>query len=54
MTKAFSDFSWIGQLHKPSCCGEKEMMNVYFDAAAHFRPWVYEEMNNVLLNTICE
>lgn len=52
MTKAFSDFSWIGELQKPGCCGEKEMKNVYFDAA-HFKPWVYEEMNNVLFNTIC-
>jgi hypothetical protein len=29
-----------------------ERSNVFWDAV-HYRPWVYEELNNVLLNILC-
>jgi hypothetical protein len=31
---------------------ELERKLVFWDAV-HFRPWVYEELNNVLLNVLC-
>jgi hypothetical protein len=31
---------------------EREREQVYWDTV-HFQPWVYEEMNNVLLNVLC-
>lgn len=52
VTKQFINLVWDGDLGKPGCCGEKEFMEVYFDAA-HFRPWVLEEMNQILLNMLC-
>ena len=52
VTKQFASFQWMGDLGRPSCCGEKEMMAVYFDAA-HFQPWVNEELNQILLNQLC-
>ena len=52
ITKQFASFQWMGDLGRASCCGEKEMMSVYFDAA-HFQPWVNEELNQILLNQLC-
>ena len=52
VTKSFASFSWEGDVGRASCCGEKEMRMVYFDAA-HFQPWVNEELNNILLNVLC-
>jgi hypothetical protein len=52
VTKQFASFQWMGDLGRASCCGEKEMMQVYFDAA-HFQPWVNEELNQILLNQLC-
>ena len=52
VTKEFQKFEWVGDFGRPSCCGESEGSNVFWDSV-HFRPWVYEEFNNILLNVLC-
>jgi hypothetical protein len=52
VTKDFTSFAWNGDIGRPKCCGDSEMMNVYWDAV-HFQPWVYEEFNQILLNVLC-
>ena len=52
VTKEFTNFQWNGDIGRPKCCGDSEMMNVYWDAV-HFLPWVYEEFNQILLNVLC-
>ena len=52
MTKAFSKLPWK---HPPPPSPEvalRERLDVYTDAV-HFQPWVYEEINNLLLNVLC-
>jgi hypothetical protein len=31
---------------------EFEYTNVFWDSV-HYQPWVYEELNNVMLNVLC-
>lgn len=52
VTKQWSNFHWNGDEGRQGCCGGQDMFNVYFDAA-HFQPWVNEELNQILLNILC-
>ena len=52
VTQEFMKFEWNGDIGRNECCGEKEGRSVFWDAV-HFQPWVYEELNNILLNVLC-
>jgi len=39
--------------HFASSSNNEELETVFWDAAVHFTPWVYEELNNMLLNVLC-
>jgi hypothetical protein len=53
VTQQFEKFEWMGDVGRPSCCGDSEMMtNVFWDLV-HYHPWVYEEFNTILLNMLC-
>ena len=53
------DFWWLGypfpippKQEKGNLSNDREWCDVYWDAV-HFIPWVYEELNNLLLNVLC-
>ena len=53
------EFWWLGYSHPQPPVQEngnisnyREWQDIYWDAV-HFRPWVYEELNNLLLNILC-
>ena len=50
ITSDFANLYWAFPL--PPGGGGIERTDVYWDAV-HFQPWVYEELNNVLLNVLC-
>ena len=53
------DFWWLGYSHPQPPVQEngnisnyREWQDIYWDSV-HFLPWVYEELNNLLLNILC-
>jgi hypothetical protein len=54
VTKAFSSLKSSGKLCQGGgkLSNKMEWQGIYWDVV-HFAPWVYEELNNLLLNVLC-
>jgi len=52
VTHAFEDLTWNHPMPPDSPYNNRERPDIWWDAV-HFMPWVYEEINNLLLNVLC-